>query len=129
MRNETDHPDELIRIRVMNEYGGGLPLWPGDIDDDIDDLNLSDALRADLMAFVDRWDAAISPEVYDDRWDGVPVMQQLVSAKHALGRLLHPGRERAAETEHEEMRLIGEDLAVSVQRELGPAYRVTYVHG
>lgn len=113
----------------MNEYGGGLPLWPDDIDLDVDDLNLSDGLRSDLMAFVDRWDAAIDPEVTDDRWDGVPVMQTLVRAKYSLGRLLHPARERAAEAAYEDMRRTGESLTLRVQQELGPAYRVTYVHG
>ena len=122
-------PGDLIHIRVMNEFGGGLPLWPEDIDDDVDELDLSEDLRADLMTFADRWDAAIDPEVADDRWDGIPVMQNLVSAKYALGRLLHPARERAAKAEHEDMRRTGEALAMRVQDELGPAYRVTYVHG
>ncbi|MCL8249766.1 hypothetical protein AERO_00075 [Aeromicrobium fastidiosum] len=124
MNGESNPSGDLIHIRVMNEYGGGLPLWP----DDVDDLDLSDGLRADLMAFADRWDAAIDPEVTDDRWDGVPVMQTLVGAKYSLGRLLHPARERSAEAEHEDMRRTGEALAVRVQDELGPAYRVTYVH-
>jgi len=126
--DETRRSDDLIHIRVMNEYGGGLPLWPDDIDDDVDDLDLGDDLRADLMAFADRWEAGIDPEVYDDRWTGVPVMQDLVRVRYALSRRLHPARERAAEAEHEDMRRIGEALAVRVQDELGPAYRVRYVH-
>jgi hypothetical protein len=129
MTDETNSSDDLIYIRVMNEYGGGLPLWPDDIDDDVNDLDLSEDLRADLMTFAERWDAAIDPEVTDDRWDGVPVMQTLVRAKYSMGRLLHPARERAAEAEYEDMRRTGEALAVRVQDELGSAYRVRYVHG
>jgi hypothetical protein len=129
MTVETNSSDDLIYIRVMNEYGGGLPLWPDDIDDDVNDLDLSEDLRADLMTFAERWDAAIDPEVTDDRWDGVPVMQTLVRAKYSMGRLLHPARERAAEAEYEDMRRTGEALAVRVQDELGSAYRVRYVHG
>lgn len=121
--------DDRIHIRLMNEYGGGLPLWPEDIDTDVEDLHLSDSLLSDLEAFVERWDASISPEVYDDRWDGVPIMQSLVGARYALGRLLHPSRERAAVAENEEMRRIGEGLRTRLEHELGPAYRVTYVHG
>lgn len=113
----------------MNEYGGCLPLWADDIDIDVDDLVLSDSLVSDLEAFAVRWNAAISPEVSDDRWDGVPIMQSLVSARYTLGRLLHPGRERALEAEHEEMRRIGEQLRARLERELGPGYCVTYVHG
>lgn len=129
MSDETSSSEDVIHIRVMNEYGGGLPLWPEDIDVDIDDLHLNEDLRSVLMAFADRWEAAIDPEVADDRWTGVPVMQTLVSVKYSLGRLLHPARERASEAEHEDMRRTGEALAVRVQDELGPAYRVTYVHG
>ncbi|MCL3818353.1 hypothetical protein [Aeromicrobium wangtongii] len=121
--------DDRIHIRLMNEYGGGLPLWPDDIDFDVDELHLSDSLTSDLEAFAARWDASISPEVYDDRWDGVPVMQSLVRARYALGRLLHPSRERAAAAEHDEMRRIGAELRDRLEQELGPAYRVTYVHG
>jgi hypothetical protein len=125
----TGHEDDRIHIRLMNEYGGGLPLWPDDLDTDVDDLDLSDSLRADLEAFVERWDASIPPEVYDDRWDGVPVMQSLVRMRYALGRLLHPARERAAVVEDEQMRRIGADLRDRLEHELGPRYRVTYVHG
>lgn len=129
MSDETAPSDDLIHVRVMNEYGVKLPLWLDiDNDDDEEDLVLSESLRADLRAFADRWDAAIDPEVFDDRWTGVPVMQTLVSVKYSLGRLLHPARERASKAEYEDMRLTGEALAVRVQDELGPAYRVTYVH-
>ncbi|MET0820553.1 MAG: hypothetical protein ABWY58_06290 [Aeromicrobium sp.] len=130
MDDETNLPDDVIGIRVMNEYGVDLPLWADDIDVDteVDDLDLSAGLRAGLMAFADRWNAAVPPEVSDDRWDGVPVMQSLVSAKYALGRRLHPAGERAVEDEREEMRRIGESLAVRVQDELGPRFSVTYVH-
>ena len=128
MDDETDVPGEVIDIRVMNEYGEGLPLWADDIEVDIDELDLSAGLRDDLMAFAERWSAAVPAEVADDRWDGVPVMRSLVTAKYALGRRLHPARERAVEAEGEEMRRIGERLAVRVQEELGPRFRVTYVH-
>jgi hypothetical protein len=128
MSDDTNSAHDLIHIRVMNDYCGGLPLWPDHPDDDVEELDLSEGLRADLMAFADRWDAAIDPEVTDDRWDGVPVMQRLVDVKHSLGRLLHPARERAAEAEREDIRRTGEALAVRVQDELGPAYRVRYVH-
>ena len=127
--DETGWTGEVVGLRVMNEYGGGLPLWPDDVDTDVDELDLTAGLRADLMDFAVRWDAAVPPEIYDDRWDGVPVMQSLVSAKYALGRRLHPARERAAARENEEMRLLGESLAVRVQQELGPRFEVTYVHG
>jgi hypothetical protein len=130
--DETNPDPPPLNIRLMNEYGYGPPLWPDVLDDvDPEDLfdGLSKSLQADLMAFVNRWDANVSPEVYDDRWDGVPVMMQLVAARYALGRLLHPGRERAAVVEDQEMRRIGEELRVRLQQELGPGYRVTYVHG
>ncbi|MFC5676584.1 hypothetical protein [Aeromicrobium endophyticum] len=129
MGNDTNLPGDVIGIRVMNEYGGGLPLWPDDVDTDVEALDLSAGLRTDLMAFADRWDAAIPPEVYDDRWDGVPVMQLLVRAKYALGRRLHPARERAVKAEDEAIRRTGESLAVRVQQELGPGFDVAYVHG
>jgi hypothetical protein len=81
------------------------------------------------MAFADRWEAAIPPEVFDDRWDGVPIMRSLVSARYAVGRWLHPARAQAAAEEHEAMRRTGAALAQRVQNELGPRYAVTYVHG
>lgn len=129
MGDETDSSEDLIHVRVMNDYGMDLPLWLDiDLDIDVDDLELSEPLRADLMAFAERWDAAIDPEVYDDRWIGVPVMQTLVSAKYSLDRLLHPERRRAAQAQAEAMLRTGEALATRVQDELGPAYEVGYVH-
>ena len=127
--DETSEPGDVRGIRVMNEYGGGLPLWPDDIDTEVDDLDLSAGLRADLMAFADRWEAAVPAEVYEDRWVGVPVMESLVRAKYAVGRRLHPARERAARDEDEQMRRTGESLAVRLQQELGAGFDVTYVHG
>lgn len=94
MSDETNSSDDLIYIRVMNEYGGDLPLWPDDIDDDVDDLDLSEGLRSDLMTFADRWDAAIDPEVTDDRWTGAPVMQTLVSATRWADSCIRPESER-----------------------------------
>lgn len=118
-----------VHVRLMNEYGGGLPLWPDDPDVDADQLGLTADLASDLISFSDRWDGATDPEVTDDRWDGVPVMQQLVSVRYALGRLLHAATRRAAAVEDEEMRRIGESLRARVEQELGPRYRVTYQHG
>jgi hypothetical protein len=121
--------DSRVHIRLMNEHGGGLPLWPDDVDLDVEELDLSEPLRSDLLAFSDRWNAAIDPEVTDDRWDGVPVMQSLVSARYSLSRLIHPGRQRAVSAEFEEMRRIGEHLRSRLEQELGSEYRVTYHHG
>ncbi len=128
MSDDTNLSDSHVHLRVMNEYCCDLPLWPDDPETDAYELDLSDGLRDDLMAFAARWNAAVDPAVADDRWDGIPVLQALVDAKHSLARLLHPARERAAEAEREDMRRLGEDLAVRVQHELGSAYRVTYVH-
>ena len=128
-RTVTDVPDDdRIHIRLMNEHGGGLPLWPDDIDEDADDLVLSGSLRAELLAFSDRWNASIPAEVTDDRWDGVPIMQQLVAARYALARRLNPARQRADEAEDREMRQTGEVLRLRLEQELGPRYRVTYQH-
>ena len=113
----------------MNEYDCELPLWPDDLETDVEELDLSDGMLYDLRAFAARWDAAISPEATDDRWDGVPIMRSLVSARYSLDRLVHPARQRAYAAEFEAMRRIGEDLRVRLERELGPDYRVTYHHG
>lgn len=133
LRDDTNgrhsHGDERIHIRLMNEYSCEVPLWPSiDMDTNVEQL-ISDELLSDLRAFASRWDAAISPEVSDDRWDGVAIMQSMVRARYALDRLVHPARRRAAATESEEMRSIGEVLRVRLESELGPHYRVTYVHG
>lgn len=129
MSDRTDADDGRIHIVLANEYGYGVPLWPDDIDTDVEDLGLSNSLLADLEAFGDRWNAAVPREIFDDRWDGVPIMRSLVSARYAIGRFLHPAQERAADAEREEIIRIGEELRVRLERELGPAYRVTYVHG
>lgn len=46
--------DSRIHIRLMNEYGGGLPLWPDDLDLDVGELDVSEPLRSDLLGFADR---------------------------------------------------------------------------
>lgn len=120
--------DEPVEIVLMNEYGGQT-LWDDEGGMDPDKLALSDDLRADLEAFADRWDANVPAEVYDDRWDGVPVMMQLVDLKYALRRKLNPAARRRAEIEDAEMRVLGEQLRVRLQDELGDGYRVTYAHG
>jgi hypothetical protein len=127
MRRGAD--DNRVHIRLMNEYGGGLPLWPDDPDFDTDELEISNQLRSDLLAFSDRWNESVDPEVTDDRWDGVAVMQQLVRVRYALDRLAHPARQRARAAEYKEMRRIGEALRARLEAELGPTYRVTYLHG
>src|SRR5689334_13415525 len=112
----------------MNEYGGGMPLWDDEGQTDGDELGLSEALRADLQAFSARWESSIPAEVFDDRWDGNPLMSRLTDARHAVHRLTHPGARRGAVAEDAEMRRIGEQLRDRVQHELGSGYRVTYHH-
>jgi hypothetical protein len=89
---------------------------------------VSESLRADLESFADRWEAAIAAEVYDDRYDGVPIMQSLVGGWYALKRIAHPADARKRRTEDARMREVGEKLRSRLQRELGPRYRVTYHH-
>jgi len=118
----------VSEIRLMNEYGGGMPLWDDEGQTDGDELGLSDALRADILAFSKRWESSISPEVFDDRWDGNPLMSRLTSARYAMQRLLHPGARRAALVERDDMRRLGEQLRDRLQHELGDGYQVTYHH-
>lgn len=117
-----------IEIRLMNEYGGGIPLWESGEQTDGDELGLSDALRADLQAFSDRWQSSIPSEVTDDRWDDNRLMSRLVSARYALRRLLEPSARRAAATEDAEMRVLGQVLRDRIQQELGSDYNVVYRH-
>lgn len=117
-----------IEIRLMNEYSVGMPLWDSEGLMDGDELELSDALRADLESFADRWQALVPDEVADDRWDGIPVMSSLVSARYSLQRILNPAAQRDAAAEDAEMRVLGEELRGRLQRELGSDYRVTYRH-
>lgn len=119
--------DGRIHIRLMNDYSAEMPLWDHEGHTDGSDLPISDGLRADLEAFAARWDAAVPREVTDDRWDGVPVMSDLVRLRYALHRLLHPAEQRAARAEDEAMRALGEELRVRLQEELGDQYVVTYV--
>ena len=112
----------------MNEYGGGIPLWESGEQTDGDELGLSDALRADLQAFSDRWQSSIPSEVTDDRWDDNRLMSRLVSARYALRRLLEPSARRAAATEDAEMRVLGQVLRDRIQQELGSDYNVVYRH-
>lgn len=117
-----------IEIRLMNEYGGGMPLWDDEGPTDGEELHLSDSLRADLLAFSDRWQASISPEVTDDRWDGDPFMSRVVSARYRLQRALRPGARREAAEEDAQMRKLGRALRERMQEELGTDFRVTYHH-
>lgn len=119
--------DDLLRVRIMNERGVDLPLWPADVDDDVDDLPISDELRSDLMSLTARWAANLDMSVFEDRWVGTPIMEQLDRARYALDRWLHPARQRAARREAREIDRLREQLAVRVGQELGPRYRVTYV--
>ena len=115
-----------VHLRLMNEYSVDMPLWDdtGHVGDD--GLDLSDELRADLAAFAERWEAAVPDEVFDDRWDGVPVMARLVSARYAVRRLLDPAGRRRAVAEDAAMARLGEQLRARLADELGPAYVVTY---
>lgn len=120
--------DERINIRLMNEYGAEIPLWTDEGLTDGEELGLSDALLSDLASFANRWEASISPEVFDDRWDGVPIMSSLVIARYSLHRLFHPAERREAKAEDAEMRRLGEDLRSRLEHELGSRYCVTYQH-
>lgn len=117
-----------MKVRLMNEYSVTLPLWDDEGLMDGDELELSDALRADLESFASRWEASISDEAFDDRWDGVPVMRWLVSARHSLQRMLNPAAQRDAAAEDTAMRILGEELRDRLQQELGSGYRVIYRH-
>lgn len=115
-----------VEITLMNEYGVDVPLWGEDGQTDGDEFDLSDELLADLRAFGRRWNAWISPEVYDDRWIDNLVMDWVVSARYAFRRLIDPAGRRAEREEYQEMLRIGEALAVRVQDELGDGYVVRY---
>jgi hypothetical protein len=119
--------DESMEIRVMWDYGAGECLWGDGGLTDGEEYGLSDQLRRDLQAFGDRCEDNVSPEVYDDRWDGVPFMQTWVRLRYALSDArTGAGRERARESDA--LRDVGEELARRVQAEVGPAYRVWYQH-
>lgn len=120
-----DEREDVIEVRVMNEHGVDFPLWFDD-EDDQDEVGLSLQLTADLMAFAARWHAWDVPEVYEDRWSGVPVMQTLAAWKWPLLRLLNPERRRREKAEAAAIEELGEQLARRVQDELGPRYTVTY---
>ena len=124
----TSDRDEPTKLVLMNEYGGGMPLWDDEGQTDGDELGLSDSLRADLQAFSTRWQSMIPDEVSDDRWDGNWVMSRVTSRRYALRRLLHPGARRARVAEDVEMRRIGEALRDRLQDELGSSHLVTYRH-
>ncbi|TCI98838.1 hypothetical protein [Aeromicrobium sp. IC_218] len=123
-----DEREDVIEVRVMNEYGVDFPLWFDDEDgpDDPDEVELSPQLTQDLEAFAARWQAWDVPEVYEDRWDGVPIMQTLASWRWPLLRLLNPRRRSRDKAEAAAMHELGEQLARRVQDELGPRYAVTY---
>jgi hypothetical protein len=124
----VDEREDVIGVRVMNEYGVGFPLWFDDEDgpDDPDEVELSPALTAVLEAFAARWEANIDPAVWDDRFDGIPVVRDLVEWGRALRNWANPGRRRREKAEAAAMEELGEQLARRVQDELGPRYAVTY---
>ena len=112
----------------MNDYGADVPLWTDDGQTNGEELGLSEALLVDLAAFARRWEASVPPEVFDDRFDGVPILRSLVDVRYSLRRLLRPARRRAAAAEDRELRRLGEELRVRLDLELGDAYDVTYQH-
>lgn len=118
----------LIELRLMNDYGAEIPLWGDNGQTDGYELDLSDTLRSDLAVFASRWEASIPAEVYDDRWDGVPVVRSLVAVRHSLRRLVNPAGRRSERAEDAEMRRLGEALRGRLQDELGSRYNVTYQH-
>jgi hypothetical protein len=120
--------DDRMTIRLMNDYGVTIPLWDHEGQTDGEELGLSDALRSDLTSFAQRWERSIPDEVFDDRFDGVPVMGSLVVGWHRLRRLAHGSGRRATEAEDAALRILGEDLRSRLQHELGSSYRVTYQH-
>ena len=124
---EAKRPDEVIEIRVMNEYGG-CHLWDEEGGTDAEELGLSAGLTADLEAFAARWDASIPAATFDDRFDHLPVIRSVVDGARAVRTLLDRQGRRAAELEDAAIRAQGEELAARVQEEMGPRYRVTYVH-
>ncbi|MCX6405691.1 MAG: hypothetical protein NTV28_02100 [Propionibacteriales bacterium] len=119
--------DEPMEIRVMWDYGAGECLWGDEGGTDGEEFGLSDGLRRDLRAFGDRCEANVPPQVYDDRWTGVFLMQTWVRWKYAISDL-RTGAARQRRRDFEELRRVGEDLARRVQEEVGPAYVVRYQH-
>lgn len=121
-----------IEIRLMNEYSVEMPLWDDEGLMADDELDLSDALRADLMSFARRWADSIPSDVFDDRWEGdtimSSIMSSIMSARYALPRLLNPFARRRAVAEDLKMRRLGAELRDRLQLELGSGYRVTYRH-
>lgn len=124
-----DEREDVIEVRVMNEYCVDFPLWGSDGDigpDDPEEAGLSPALTADLMAFAARWEANIDPAMSDDRWDGMPVVRSIVERARALRMWLDRDGRRRWKAEAAAMEELGEQLARRVQDELGPRYAVTY---
>lgn len=121
-----DEREDVIEVRVMNEHGVDFPLWDDEGELGPEDVPLSPQLIADLMAFAARWQDWDVPEAYEDRWDGVPIMQTLAGWKWPLKRLLSPALRRREKAEAAAIEELGEELARRVQDELGPRYAVTY---
>lgn len=118
-----------IEIRLMNEYGGGMPLWDvADLDDEWWSELLTGELESDLEKFADRWSATVPDEIFDDRFDHLPVVPRVIDAARAVRRLLRPAERRALAVEMTALRAQGEELRNRLQAELGDGYRVTYVH-
>lgn len=120
--------DERIQIRLMNEYWVTIPLWDDEGQTDGEELGLSEELYADLASFQRRWEASIPADVFDDRFDGYPVVRFLVESGRSLRRRANMAARRAAEQEDAELRRLGEELRDRLERELGSRYRVIYKH-
>ena len=120
--------DERINIRLMNEYSASIPLWTDEGQTDGEELGLSDALRGDLRLFAHRWEASIPNDVFDDRFDAIPIVRSLVDTWRSLRRRVNPAARRSAEAEDVELRRLGEELRGRLEFELGSRYVVTYKH-
>lgn len=113
-------------IRLMMDYGVTMPLWGDDHFADDEGLGLSEALRSDLEAFAERWEASIPPRAFDDRWDNAPAIRTVVNLCRDIRWFLDRDGRRAAEREDEAIRAEGEDLRRRLQAELGDQFDVTY---
>lgn len=117
------------RIELANEHGVDFPVW--DIEEGLlepGDLDLTAVLVADFRRFAALWHVATPMEVYADRFDGVPVLDALLRARHRLALRLDPSRRPPSEASDESMRTAGRGLAERLQAELGDEVVVIYRH-
>lgn len=124
-----DEREDVIEVRVMNEYGVDFPLWGSDGDvgpDDPEDAGLSPQLTADLMAFAARWEAHQGLDGSDDRFDRFPVLPALVDRWRRVRGSVDREGAQDWEAEADAIKELGEELARRVQDELGPRFAVTY---